>query len=51
MGNAVSDCVFGLYRNNECTDLVKKANTNNEGKILIEKLKPGTYFVKRRISC
>ena len=46
MGNAVSDCVFGLYRNNECTDLVKKANTNNEGKILIEKLKPGTYFVK-----
>lgn len=37
---------FGLYRNNECTDLVKKANTNNEGKILIEKLKPGTYFVK-----
>ena len=48
MGNAVSDCVFDLYKNAECTDLVKTATTNNEGKILIEKLKPGTYYVKEK---
>ena len=30
MGNAVSDCVFNLYKNAECTDLVKTATTNNE---------------------
>ena len=48
MGNAVSDCVFELYRNAECTDLIKTATTGNDGRILYDKLKPMTYYIKEK---
>lgn len=48
MGNAVSDCVFELYRNAECTDLIKTATTGTDGRILYDKLKPMTYYIKEK---
>ena len=48
MGNAISDCVFELYRNAECTDLIKTATTGNDGRILYDKLKPMTYYIKEK---
>ena len=48
MGNAVSDCVFELYRNAECTDLIKTATTGNDGRIIYDKLKPMTYYIKEK---
>lgn len=48
LGNPVSDCVFELYRNAECTDLVKTATTGNDGRIIYDKLKPMTYYIKEK---
>ena len=48
MGNAISDCVFELYRNAECTDLIKTATTGNDGRIIYDKLKPMTYYIKEK---
>ena len=46
IGNPVANCTFELYKDQACTQKVSSGNSNSNGTITFEKLKPGTYFVK-----
>lgn len=46
IGNPVANCSFELYKDQACTQKVSSGNSNSNGTITFEKLKPGTYFVK-----
>lgn len=45
-GTAINGCGFKVYTDNACTQEVRSGNTGNNGTILFDKLKPGTYYIK-----
>ena len=46
IGNAVSECKFELYTDENCTNKVNTGITDKNGNILFDKLKPGIYYIK-----
>ena len=46
IGNPVENCKFDLYKDESCTQKVASGTTANNGQLLFDKLKVGTYFVK-----
>jgi len=46
LGNSISGCKFELYTDLECTNKIAEGITANDGTILFERLKPGTYYIK-----
>lgn len=46
IGNAVSECKFELYTDENCTNKVNTGITDKNGNILFDKIKPGIYYIK-----
>ena len=45
-GNPVANCNFDLFSDEACTNKVGSSTSNENGELVFEKLKPGTYWVK-----
>ena len=45
-GNPVANCSFDLYSNESCTNKIGNSTSNEDGLLLFENLRPGTYWVR-----
>ena len=45
-GNALANCEFGMYSDENCTNLINSGKTNSSGELSFNKIAPGTFYIK-----